>query len=1079
MGDSRLRTLYVAALTAGAAALFGCSGGDDSIAPGALISTSSSPLSPLTDTRFFNVRLQIGASATLPPNLQAQVASFTPLFTLTSSTLLALQAAGGPDAPDLTRWYRIVAKPGTNIPTFRAALRALDSMAYVENAPDHQTPPPAATPSFESQQGYLDPATGGMDARFAWTLPGGNGQGITIFDVEYAWNQSHEDLAAAAAAPVLMNAGDSIASLVTGFSYHGTNVLGVLAGSNNGLGVTGMAWGASLALAPEYTTNLAGNRANAILLAVNAGQAGDVILLEMQQEACGGSNFGPAEYEQAVFDATTTAVANGFVVVAAAGNGSVNLDASGCGGRFDRSVRDSGAILVGAGNPPSSASDLQRMTSSSYGARVDVQGWGTGVVTTGPAGGSPGDLYTNVDDPTNPNFWYRSAFDGTSSSSATVAGASAALQGFFKARFGTTLTSFQMRNLLRQTGTPQNTTTAGQIGPRPNLRAAIEGLTQGPIDIMFLVDTTGSYADDLPNFTAQAPTIMAALLAENSDIRFGLASFRDYPIHPFGLSADYAYQLDQQLTTDTGLVQTAIAGLSTYDHAGDDAPESQLTALYQLATGLGQTVGGYTIPNGQGAAFRNDATKLVLLWTDAGFHLPGDPGDVSYPGNSFNQASSALLALDPAQVLGISAGTDGYADLAQIAIDTNSLAPAGGVDCDGDGVTDVPEGDPLVCITDESGSQISQVVQALVGAGLKNRQVDVGIDLSVTSAAPAPMQVGQSVQITLASEVFNDGPSSSATVDWAIQASAGANASVTPTASSASIADLAVGDSETTSRTYTVTCTAAGSATVTFDGSATLVDPTDAFDQMLANNTDRASVSVTCLARVYAANLLDIRNYVTVNGDVFGGNELRYGTDGRITGNAVVNGSAYLFSRARIDGTLTVADVYQAQGGVVVAGGVINGFNGVNLVLPIKSVTTGSLNKTVNNGQTATWTPGNYAQGLVRAGATLNLTAGVYNFTSLTVEPDAHVNLNTSAGPIEVNVLGAVGIGDRTRFVGGNATTAKFYSNSTGVFRLGTDVVFTGSIRAPRGEVHVYSRTTMPANVSADRIVIEPYSSLN
>jgi len=63
--------------------------------------------------------------------------------------------------------------------------------------------------------------------------------------------------------------------------------------------------------------------------------------------------------------------------------------------------------------------------------------------------------------------------------------------------------------------------------------------------------------------------------------------------------------------------------------------------------------------------------------------------------------------------------------------------------------------------------------------------------------------------------------------------------------------------------------------------------------------------------------------------------------------------------------------------------------------------------------------------------------------------------------------------------VGGSATTAKFYSNSTGIFRLGTDVIFTGSVRAPRGEVHVYSRTTMPANVSADRIVIEPNCSLN
>ena len=37
------------------------------------------------------------------------------------------------------------------------------------------------------------------------------------------------------------------------------------------------------------------------------------------------------------------------VVVEAAGNGAVELDAPECEGWFDRSVRDSGAIIVGAG----------------------------------------------------------------------------------------------------------------------------------------------------------------------------------------------------------------------------------------------------------------------------------------------------------------------------------------------------------------------------------------------------------------------------------------------------------------------------------------------------------------------------------------------------------------------------------------------------------------------------------------------------------------------------------------------------------------------------------------------------------
>ena len=88
-------------------------------------------------------------------------------------------------------------------------------------------------------------------------------------------------------------------------------------------------------------------------------------------------------------------------MIEAAGNGNVNLDQAACSGVFDRTVRDSGAIIVGAGQPPSSGVDRQREGFSTFGSRVDLQGWGSGVVTTGY-----GDLYQNPDRPTDPDFWY-------------------------------------------------------------------------------------------------------------------------------------------------------------------------------------------------------------------------------------------------------------------------------------------------------------------------------------------------------------------------------------------------------------------------------------------------------------------------------------------------------------------------------------------------------------------------------------------------------------------------------------------------------------------------------------------------
>jgi hypothetical protein len=154
----------------------------------------------------------------------------------------------------------------------------------------------------------------------------------------------------------------------------------------------------------------------------------------------------------------------------------VNLDQLACGTTFDRTVQDSGAIIVGAGLPPGSGADRQRELFSSYGSRVDVQGWGSGVRTTGY-----GTAYVDPDDPTNPNFWYAGSFGGTSSASPMVAGAAANLQGIATLQFGAPLTPLQMRDLLVNTGSPQQGDIKRHIGPRPDLRKASEFVLDGNV----------------------------------------------------------------------------------------------------------------------------------------------------------------------------------------------------------------------------------------------------------------------------------------------------------------------------------------------------------------------------------------------------------------------------------------------------------------------------------------------------------------------------------------------------------------------------------------------------------------------
>lgn len=407
--------------------------------------------------------------APFPPNLNSSIANINPLFSLSEERLDKLRlnqtTRSTQKLPNLNMWFQVTLKPGTDANNFMENLKRLDSVEIVEPAP-LPAPPSAITPNFTTNQGFLNAAANGIDALFSWITPGGNGSGVTIYDVEYSWNQTHEDLSKANGVPFLLNPGDSAIDPFND-DNHGTAVLGELVADNNTKGVTGISWGADIRLVPAYTAKLHYNPANAILLAVSDASAGDVILIEQQYPVCGLPDYGPAEWLNSVFDVIRTATAHGIVVVEAAGNGGVNLDQPACGSRFDRTLRDSGAIIVGAGGPPTSSLDRQRLTFSSYGSRVDLQGWGQGVMTTGY-----GLFYSNPDTPTNRDFWYTATFSGTSSASPIVAGAVANLQGIAKKR-GLLLTPTQIRTTLVQTGSPQLGNTTQHIGPRPNLRQAI------------------------------------------------------------------------------------------------------------------------------------------------------------------------------------------------------------------------------------------------------------------------------------------------------------------------------------------------------------------------------------------------------------------------------------------------------------------------------------------------------------------------------------------------------------------------------------------------------------------------------
>lgn len=380
--------------------------------------------------------------------------------------------AGGASRGELYRRYRLdryfeVPLPkGMDRARIDNLISALSGNADIEQVYFQPSPEPAevespSVPDFSGRQGYLfgragsaddNFALGGVDAHYAWTLAGGDGSGVDVVSNEIgAFNNNHIDLP-----QPFMVVGDYV------IDDHDTASAGAIASLDNGFGTTGIAHGARLGYAKYGTQRMV--EAAEQLAPGSVMQVGIHYRVDSldQYMGCGSSCYVPLDYYDGPFDAVRYITRElGVHVIAAAGNGNINLDHSHFGDRFDPDVRDSGSILVGAADP----ADGERAYFSNYGERVNVFSWGWNVTTTGY-----GSLYDE------PDADYTATFSGTSSANPIVAGAVASLQGIALAADMGALDTATMRDLLVTSGYPMLNGDSATIGTHPDLRAAADML---------------------------------------------------------------------------------------------------------------------------------------------------------------------------------------------------------------------------------------------------------------------------------------------------------------------------------------------------------------------------------------------------------------------------------------------------------------------------------------------------------------------------------------------------------------------------------------------------------------------------
>jgi VCBS repeat-containing protein len=189
------------------------------------------------------------------------------------------------------------------------------------------------------------------------------------------------------------------------------------------------------------------------------------------------------------------------------------------------------------------------------------------------------------------------------------------------------------------------------------------GTITGALNVQFLQDLTGSFADDIANVRTLVPQIVSALNTVAGGAAFGVSTFRDKAFGSFGSAGDWVYQT--QAAIGITPVNLTAAYASMVANGGADLPEAQLEALMQVGLRANTEVG-----------FQSNAARFVVLFTDASYHTAADglaaglttpnngdtvlDGTPAGTGENYPEFSMLRTALEASNVIPIFAVAGGF-----------------------------------------------------------------------------------------------------------------------------------------------------------------------------------------------------------------------------------------------------------------------------------------------------------------------------------------------------------------------------------------------------------------------------------